>query len=281
MFSAPPAAPVRNVYSPNARTGVGTVVRDLVDGFLRFPLWTAFAWNDIQKRYRRSMLGLAWIVISYYIFVAAIAVFFGGFSARSGTDYTAYVATGYAALTFLMANISDGCTVFNSAATWIKSTPLPYSTHIYKSISRSLFVFGVQMASALVIMPFLNWHPNAEIWKVIPALALFLVNALWLQVFFGMIATRWRDVAHLFNAVTRILFFTTPILWVYDERTGIRKTLAGFNPFTHFLEIFRGSILGEPASMGSWLTVLAWTVGGCVMALITASRMQRRLPFWV
>ena len=114
-----------------------------------------------------------------------------------------------------------------------------------------------------------------------PALTLFFLNAIWLQMFFGLIATRWRDVSHLVTAVTRILFFTTPILWVYDERTGMRKMLASVNPLTHFLEVFRGPFLNEAPTSQSWLIVIAWTIGGWIFAIAAASRMQRRLPFWV
>lgn len=275
------SSPVRQLYTPSSRSGVGAVLRDLGDGLARSQMWRSFAWNEIQKRYRRSLLGLAWIVVSYYIFVLAISIFFAGFSAKRGEDFVAYVAIGYAGYTYLIANIMDGCGVFKSARTWIKSTPLPYSTHIYKNAARSLFVFGIQLTAAIVILPFLGWRPSWIMWQAIPALMLFVINALWLQLFFGLLATRWRDVSHLFTAVTRILFFTTPILWVYDERTGLRKLLAGFNPLTHFLEVFREPLMGKPAALESWLVVLGCTVVGWALALFVASRMQRRLPFWV
>ena len=269
------------IYSARANSGPVAVIGDLLDGWRRGPIWRAFAWDEIQQRYRRSILGLAWIVISYVIFVLSIALFFGGFTAMGSNSFTPYVAVGYAAFGFLIGNITDGCEVFRGSSTWIKSSSLPYSIYIYKSIARSFFPFVVQLLTALVLMIGFGWRPHWGIFLAVPALLIFLVNAIWLQLFFGLIAARWRDIAHLVSAVTRILFFMTPILWVYEERSGIVRKIAGINPLTHFLQIFRAPILGESVALESWLIVLGWTGAGWIVAVATASVMRRRLPFWV
>ncbi len=257
------------------------VLRDLYEGFHHSAIWRAFAWNEIEQRYRRSTLGIAWIVLTYFFFVATISAFFGGFTTRDTASFVSYVALGYASFMFLVGNITDGCVVFKKAATWIKSTSLPYSVYIYRSITRLLFIFAIQLVSAFITLPFLGWRPTWSMLEAVPAFLLFVITGLWLQLFFGVMASRWRDVTHLVAAISRLLFFTTPILWVYSERTGLRKDLAGFNPLTHFLEIFRAPILGEPAAPESWTIALIWSIVGAITALSVASLMQRRLPFWV
>ncbi|MFN7056967.1 MAG: hypothetical protein ACK4SV_15525, partial [Hyphomonas sp.] len=67
-------------------------LKDLYSGLKRTELWRAFAFDEIQQRYRRSRLGLAWVVVSYLIFVCAIAIFFGGFSSKQEMDFLAHVA---------------------------------------------------------------------------------------------------------------------------------------------------------------------------------------------
>lgn len=269
------------VYSARANSGPLAVLRDLGEGFAMGPVWRAFAWDEIQQRYRRSVLGLAWIALSYLIFVLAISFFFGGFASLGARHFIQYVALGFAAFSFLIGNITDGCQVFQVAGSWIKSTPLPYSIYIYKSIARSLFPFAIQLVVAFGFMAALGWRPGWSALYAIPAVAIYLVNAVSIQMIFGLIAARWRDISHLVSAITRVLFFTTPILWVYAEQTGLRKTVAGINPLTHFLEIFRAPLLGEPVLAHSWQVALGVTAGGWVLAIFLASFMRRRLPFWV
>jgi ABC-type polysaccharide/polyol phosphate export permease len=81
--------------------------------------------------------------------------------------------------------------------------------------------------------------------------------------------------------MTRILFFTTPILWTYSERTGLVKTLADINPFTHFVEIIRAPVIGDPLQPLSWAVVGAITLCGWTVTILTGDRMRKRLPFWV
>ncbi|MFQ5564000.1 MAG: ABC transporter permease, partial [Parvularculaceae bacterium] len=281
VMDQPSTPEVATTYSAHANSGPLAMLRDLRDGFAMGPVWRAFAWDEIQQRYRRSVLGVAWIGISYLIFVAAISLFFSGFATLSARHFIFYVALGFAGFTFLIGNVTDGCQVFRAAGTWIKSTPLPYSVYVYKSIARSVFPFLIQLAVGFSVMAVLGWRPTWGALYALPALAVYLVNAVWVQFFFGLFATRWRDFSHLVAAITRVLFFATPILWVYAEQTGLRKTVAGFNPLTHFLEIFRAPLLGDPMLPQSWPAVLGVTMAGWTATILVASVMRRRLPFWV
>ena len=276
--AVPPGAVI---YSRDAQGGPLSIVKDLIEGIKLGPVWRAFAWDEIQQRYRRSVLGLAWIAVSYLIFVGSIALFFADFAALGAKEFTSYVAIGFAAFTFLIGNVIDGCDVFRSARTWIKSTPLPYSIYIYKSIARSVFPFAIHLGVAFAVMAITGWRPAPIILMALPALALYVVNAVAVQWIFGLAAARYRDVSHLVSAITRILFFTTPILFVYGERGGLVKQIVDINPLTHFIEIFRAPVLGHPATAGSWPIALAITVGAWALALVGAGLLRRRLPFWV
>lgn len=274
-------SPQVTVHSAKAHTGPAAVLRDLGEGWRMGAVWRAFAWDEIQHRYQRSIFGIAWIIISYLIFVSAIAVFFSGFSSADAKHFVYYVAIGYAAYLFLIANLVDGGYVFRTAATWIKSTPMPQSIYVYKGVARAVFPFLIQLCVAFVLMALMGWRPDVSIFWALPALLALLANAVWVQLFLGLLGARFNDVTHLILAISRILFFTTPILWTYGDRTGFVKTLADFNPFTHFVEIFRAPIIGDPLQPLSWYVVIAMTFGGWALTIVTAGALRRRLAFWV
>lgn len=254
---------------------------DLAGGLKLGPVWRAFAWDETQQRYQRSLFGLSWIVISYAFFVACISLFFGGFSSSGSKFFIQYVALGYATYHFLVGNIVDGCQVFTSSGSWIKSAPLPYSIYVYKSIFRSLLPFSLHMVFAFAVMIAVGWTPTPGALLAIPAVAIFVVNAVALQYLLGLVAARFRAVNHLVTTVTRILIFVTPIMWVREERRGVTAILADLNPATHFVEIFRNPLLGLPVRPLSWGLVLLFTALVWIAAAVAASRMRRRLPFWV
>lgn len=267
----------RTVFDP------GLALSDIVAGARRPALWIAFASDEIQQRYRRSRLGFAWIVISYVIFVGTISLFFGNFSELGHKYFTVYVAVNFAIFMFLMGNITDGCAVFRVAKTWIKSAPLPHSIYVFKSIARSLFVFGINLLVAIGILYLFEYslHPVALL--AIPAFLVLLINAVFVQTTFGYIAARYPDVDHLMQSLMRILYFTTPVLWVRDEHTapGLRTTISELNPFTHALEIFASPIMGKMPDPKSWIIMGILTVVMFVATICVTAVAHRRLPYWI
>ena len=258
-----------------------SILTDLVAAWRLGPMWRAFAWDEIQNRYRRSRLGLAWIAISYLAFVLGIGVFFGGFSAMGTDGFFAHVALGYAVFLFVTANLTDGCQVFRQARSWIRSTDLPYGTYVFKSVARGLFVFAVSSVCALVVSFLCGWRPTAYALLALPGLAALLVTAVWTQYLLGLVAARFRDVDHLVGTITRLLFFTTPILWVLEEREGAVRTLAAMNPVTHFVEAVRAPLLGSSPGAVTWAVILAVNAVGVTLTLTWGARQKRHLPFYL
>ncbi len=270
------------VYSASNAVGVNAVLIDLVKGWRMDEVWRAFAWDEIQNRYRRSIFGVAWIFLSFIIFVGGIAIFFGGFSSKDGVAFMAFVALGFSLFQFIISIITDGCNVFRLSATWIKSSTLPYSIYVYMSVSRSLFPFLIHIVTTIGGMAVfgqleLRWEALAAI----PALAIIMLNAVPAQMLLGTIAARYRDITHLVTSITRILFFATPVLWVLEEQSGFRAKLAEMNPLTHYIEIFRAPLLGGEARALSWYVVIGCTLFLWITAIAVMAQLRRRLPFWV
>lgn len=258
-------------------------LKDLIQGLSKVSLWWAFAVDEVQQRYRRSRLGLAWIVVSYLIFVAAISIFFGGFSEKGPNDFLAHVAVNYALFSFLIANITDGCAVFRANKTWIGSMPLPHSIYVLKSVARGLFVLGINLIVAVVVL-LLTGHLRSPVaLMAIPAFLVLLVNALMIQTYLGYLTARFRDVEHLMVSLSRVLFFMTPILWVRAEQPvgSLRRTLADLNPFTHAMEIFSAPLLGHMADPVSWQIMGICTFLNIVLMLGASYLAHRRLPYWM
>lgn len=243
----------------------------------------AFAADEVQQRYRRSRLGLAWIVLSYLFFVVAISLFFGSFSQKGSKDFVAYVAVNYALFTFLVANLVDGCAVFRGGKSWISSMPLPHSILVLKSVARSVFVFAISAIVAVVFLISTGHLGTSASLMAVPAFVLLLFNAVLVQTYLGYLTARFRDVEHLMQSITRILIFTTPILWVRSEMPegSIRRAVADLNPLTHALEIVSMPLLGHPAGTNSWTYMGVVTAVNVVLMLGASYVAHRRLPFWV
>jgi len=273
--------PSKPATATNKHNGMAAFFADIVQGISKVDVWFTFAMDDMQQRYRRSALGLLWIMLSYAVFVGGISFFFGAFSQASPERFIAYVAIGYAMFAFLMAQIQDGCQVFVNASTWIKSVSMPFSIHVLRSIFRAIFTLALNLIVAFSAMLIMGWRPEFVALLCLPGFVVYLINAVAVQYTFGLIAARYRDVAHLTNSITRIMIFMTPILWVREEMSGARAIVADLNPLTHYIEIIRAPLLGDMPRISSWIIVLLITVLVWVIAAAAGAHMRRRLPYWI
>lgn len=258
-------------------------LKDLGRGLSNSRLWLAFAGDEVQQRYRRSRLGLAWIILSYLLFVAAISIFFGGFSSKEASDFTAYVAVNYALFSFLVANLTDGCAVFRTSKNWVSSMPLPHSIYVFKSVARSAFVFAISITVAIVVLLATGHLRTPVALLSIPAFVLLLFNAVLVQTTLGYVTARLRDVEHLIQSLTRILFFVTPILWVRSEQVdgSVQRTIADLNPLTHALEIVSAPLLGHFPDQQSVNAVFILTGVNLLVMIVGSYIAHRRLPYWL
>ena len=97
----------------------------------------------------------------------------------------------------------------------------------------------------------------------------------------GCIGAWSADFQQLVPAIMRIAFFATPVFWDYDGRGGMRVQLAHYNPFTHFLEIFRSPLLGHYPTATNWIVVLSLTAILWVLAILAFKFFRSRLAAWV
>ena len=104
----------------------------------------------------------------------------------------------------------------------------------------------------------------------------------------GIVSTRFRDLTPITQSIVQLMFFLTPIVWIYDDLLNSpnpaiaeRARIAEFNPFLHFIEIVRAPLLGADQQLRHWVIVVGITILGWVLALTIMRRYRARVAYWV
>lgn len=278
---APANPPRLRSFDRSTETGLWALLKDFGAGLLKYRLWLNFAREEIRQRFHGSWLGVAWFAVSFLVFVLAIALYFRALEGRE----LLYVALGMAVYQYVVSNLGDGCNVFVASVGWIQGARIPYSVYIYKSLARSILPFLIHIVLCAGMYGY-AWYevgflPPASAWLALPIFFVLLLNGVWVQFLFGVINARFRDLQHLVNAITRLLFFTTPILWSYEDTTGLRRVVADINPITHFVQVFRAPMLDDPIDPLHWYVVGGLTLGGWLVMLLVVGANRHRLPTWL
>lgn len=262
---------------------------DLRTGFHQRELWLHLGWQDIKQRYRRSVIGPFWITIATGVQAVAMGLLYSVLLDVDLRTFLPHVTVGLIIWGLISASILEGADVFVANEGLIKQLPSALSVHIYRLVWRQLLLLAHNLVIYVIIIA-IFFPPNGLHWtdlSAFPALVLISLNAIWVSILFGIISTRYRDIAPILGSLVTLLFFMTPIVWTTAGLTAMggeaanRAKLVEINPLFHYLEIIRAPMLGEDQHAYHWYIVLAFTVVGWALAIFALKKYRARVPYWV
>jgi ABC-type polysaccharide/polyol phosphate export permease len=255
-------------------------LHDWSRSFRLWTLWYNLALEDLRDRYRRTFLGLSWIVLSFALFVAVKVLVFGQLTAVPAAEFGLFVTLGFGLWTYINAMIMDACTAYMHSRPWILGTATPYPVFLLQVVLRNWMIFSLIL---LVMAGSLYWKPtpwtSAMLWAL-PGLAVYLLCSLWLAAILAPLCARYRDLYHAVQTGMRLIFFATPILWM-PASSGKLALIAHLNPISHFVAIVREPLMYDRVPIDSWMIVLSINAVGVVAAVLVYCLTRRRIPHWV
>jgi ABC-2 type transport system permease protein/lipopolysaccharide transport system permease protein len=271
------ALPRASAAPARAAGGLG---RDFYAGLRAWRIWGKLAWNDIQQRYRRSVLGPFWMTLSMGVMVLAIGTLYSRIFHQDVRSFLPFVALGIIAWTFLAMTLTETCAAFTEGEAIIKQMRVPFSLFVLRGCWRNFIVF---LHTVILIVPIwivLGIAPRPVALLALPGLALFLANLVWMGIVVAIFATRFRDVPLMVQTVLQIGMFATPIMWPV-ETLGDDRLVADINPAYHLTELVRAPLLGQAPAPLSWEVCIGMVVVGGLFAALLLRRSERRIVYWL
>lgn len=210
--------------------------------------------RDILSRYRGSVGGLLWAVLTPLLMLAVYtAVFSGIFQARWGdsSNPTHYALQLFVGLTIhgLAADcLTRSPTLFIANSNYVKKVVFPLELLPVSSLLSALFNFLISTAVLLVFYMIIERQlPWGVVWLPVVLLpyVLFLAGMGWLLALVGAVV---RDVAQIMGMVVMLLLFLSPVFYPASLLPAHLQGLFMWNPLTIIIEQSRLVLLdgGQP-----------------------------------
>ncbi|HEV8678168.1 MAG TPA: ABC transporter permease [Stellaceae bacterium] len=257
---------------------------DLSEGLGRYHLWFNLGWNDIRSRYRRTVLGPFWTVLSTATLVGALGMVNAILWKTPVATYLPFFCAGYISWLLLVTIVTESGTAFIVAETTIKAIRIPYSIFIFRVLTRNVIVFGHNLVIFIVVA--LIFRPPLSLATLLLPLgmALAVVNYAWISLLLAVIGARFRDIIPLVANLSTVLFFVTPIFWQPSQLDAVpaaRFALADANFAYHLIEVIRAPLLGQVPDLLSYLYLAVAAVLGFALASLLLRHFYNRLAYWL
>ena len=250
----------------SAQTARRAVWRPLWELPGRFELIASLARRELVARYKGSVLGILWAVVTPVVMIAIFTFIFAGiFNARFGPqgnawDYALYLFCGLLPWTMFQETLQQSSTTIVTHANLVKRVVFPLET---LPVAQALSSLGNQMFGvlALVVATVIVRHELHVTILWLPALIIpqliFTLGAAWLVASLGVFL---RDIAQGITLVLMAWMYLTPIIYPESIVPERYRPFINANPFTalvrSYRRIFLEGLAPDWASLG-YFAILA------------------------
>lgn len=180
--------------------------------------------RDLKAKYKDSALGFLWALARPLVQLAIYFIVLGHFlgAARGIPDFAIYVFTGLTAMGLFQEIAVGGTGAILANAGLVKKVYMPRELFPLASTGSALFNFGIQLIVLLLATLLMGALPlHIDILYAIPSLLVILVYGLAFALFFSAVNVYLRDVQHLVEVATLLLFWMSPVVYSWQMVTSI------------------------------------------------------------
>lgn len=288
--------PVMSVTPKPQKGRFALAADDLWASLSNWTLWWRLSLLDIRSRYRRTVIGPFWNVLSVAILVVALGFVYALLWKVPYETYLPYFAAGYVTWVFITSTMNEHAGGFMTGANMIRSMTLPVTLHIVRPLSKNILIFFHALVVYIVAALALRYNLETPLALLLAPVGLLILSAnlLWIGIALAVLCSRYRDFIPVVTSVLQVAFFVTPIFWYrtellqdlngdgVDAERGLADfLLADLNPFYHLVEIVRGPLIGHVPETLTYVVTISAAVIGLVFSLFILGRSRGRIAYWV
>lgn len=255
----------------------------LSHSFRKPEFWAYSSWLDIVTRYRRTRLGLLWLLAPVLLFTFVTGPLYARLFGRDLAFYMVHLGMGFAVWRMVSMVISEAIGSLRGSKSFIMDGNVRLTDYALRTIAKASFYFAFAMIGMVGVLIWSSAVPAWSIPTLLVTVPIVVVNLLWIAYCVGLLGARSPDFGQALQTLLMMGMLFTPIIWVADRFPP--DSLAGFvvrlNPAYHLLEIVRAPLFGRMPESGSMIYVAAMTVIGWAIAAFLCRRYSRYVPIWI
>ena len=199
--------------------------------------------RELKVKYRGTILGYIWSMLSPLMFMGILAFVFGHL-VRGVPNYEIFVLSGILAWNLVSQSIEIGTHSIVSNAPLLKKVAVPIWVFPMVPLGSTAINLMLSMVPLSIIMLWKGVSFSGTIWALPFVVFPLIIFVSGIALTLSVANVFFRDVAHVLSPVLSLVFYGTPV--IYDRNNPALPTIVSeallFNPFSHYVEAFRGAI---------------------------------------
>lgn len=199
--------------------------------------------RDFKKKYKRTVLGMAWSVLSPLLMLLVMRLVFTQFFGRGMEHYTTYLFCGNLVFSYFSESTGQGMTSLMGNAGIFTKVNVPKYLFLFSKNVQTLINFGLTLC---VFFMFCVLDGITFTWKFIcllyPICCLVLFNV-GVGLILSAMFVFFRDIQYLWSVFTQLLMYMSATFYTIDSYSYTVQCLFLLNPLYLFIRYFRKIVI--------------------------------------
>lgn len=243
-----------------------------------------FTKRSFATRYKQTILGPAWLLLSPFITSVIYTLVFGQIAGLStdGVPQILFYLGSTAIWTFFSSCLTQTAGTFKDNAAIFGKVYFPRLTMPISNVLSSAINFFISLLMFCFFWIYYivigGVHPN---WVMLPFLLVILLQLGLLGLGFGIIisslTTKYRDLSILITFGVQLWMYGTPVVYPISQiKDHTLSLLVHINPASQAVETFRYIFLGAGTVSGFWW-LISWllTIGVLVIGVLIFNKVEK------
>lgn len=199
--------------------------------------------RDFKKKYKRTVLGMGWSLLSPLLTLLVMRMVFTQFFGRNTPHYTIYIFCGNVVWSYFSEATKSGMKALLENAKVFTKVNVPKYLFLLSKNVQALINF---MLTLVILFVFVAFDNLAFTWKFIcllyPVCMLVLFN-IGVGFILSAMFVFFRDTQYLYDVFLRLLMYLSAIFYTIDKYSPMAQNLFLLNPVYLFIRYFRKIII--------------------------------------
>jgi ABC-2 type transport system permease protein len=226
--------------------------------------------RDFKKKYKRTILGMLWSILSPLLMLLVMRLVFTKFFGRTTEHYTIYLFAGNLVFSYFSDSTSQGMQSLMDNASIFTKVNVPKYLFLFSKNVQTALNFSITLA---IFFLFCVIDQITFTWKFIlllyPIVCLMVFN-IGMGLILSALFVFFKDIQYLWSVFTQLLMYLSAIFYSIDNFSYVARCLFLLNPVYVYIRYFRKIVI-EATVPTVWFhliaagyALIAFIIGGLI-----------------
>lgn len=238
--------------------------------------------RDFKKKYKRTVLGFLWSILSPLMMLSVMSFVFSQFFGRSIEYYVVYILAGQIVFAYFSESTNTGMVALLGNASIFSKINIPKYLFV---LSRNISALINFVLTIFIFFAFVFWYgikPSLTMLFIFYPIICLVIFNYGVGLVLSVLYIFFRDMQYLYSLILQVVMYGSAIFYNIDILSKNLQTVFYFNPLFIFITFVRESVIyGKTPNVLLWILCLVYAVGAFLLGFYLYRRYNYKFIYYI